>query len=1233
MALALVLHASGPAAFAQVRHHVPLFMSASNADRQGFVRVVNYDDRAGTVTVHAVDDTGYRPNPVSFSLGAKETVHFNSDDLEGGNPSKGMHRGVGPGNGDWRLQIETALDIEPLAYVRTSDGFLTSMHEVTAAEPGAAERYRVPTFNPGSNRKQQSRLRLVNPGRTAVEVEIDGLDDDGDPPPLGPVHLTLPAGAARVLTAQQIEDGDRGLSGRFGDGSGKWQLFVSADQPIQVMSLLRSPTRHLTNLTRGRLPGERSIPLFMAASAAGQQGFVRIINRSERDGTVRIHAYDDRGDRFGPVSFSLGAKETAHFNSGDLERGNTSKGLRGDLGDGIGNWRLEPETTLDIEALAYVRTSDGFLTSVHEVAGARGMSTSYWVPTFNPASNTRQQSMLRLVNPGSRSAEIEIDGLDDNGAPPRFGSVRLTLAAGSARVISAAQLEDGDRSLSGRFGDGSGKWQLFVSARAPIQVMSLLRSPTGHLTNLSGSSVVEVDPTGAPVAHDVSLSSNLTTPYIEAQLIGTDPDGDTLLYVLDGQSSGPGYLNAFVQPGSGRLFAELDPGDLDRVEIPYKVTNGTQFSEPAKVIVAIEETPTGGRGNLDQDPEEYGLIELDYFDLSSLPPFVDLSGNFPSAGNQGRQGSCVGWATAYALKTYQERVEEGWEFSPHTRFSPAWVYNQIRIPGPCDNPDDRFDCGSYIHEALELFIRDGAATESTMPYNPSDYLAQPSFEARREAARYKARGYRSLRSLEHLKGALANRLPVVIGMPVYRSFRTLSGRAPVYNDLGGQSEGGHAVTLVGYDDNRFGGAFKVINSWGQGWGDRGFFWLPYATVRDSRFGMHAYVLADGPNDDDDTRPRPPTPPPCGQGDPRPNLVPASWRATYNAEPGGAGRLRYVVRNTGRSTAPAGVDVNLILSDDLRADTSDYWVTYEEIPFVLRPGASAIRDDDNPLDFRFPETIPAGTYNMAVWVDDVGEVRECDESDNVSLGNNQVEFRFSLPDIAVESWWARWDRFGRGRLEYRVVNKGTSTIRRTDWDINLVLHTLLDPTDRRGSTYYLFYEDAGHRMAPGDAIFRDSTNPAFFNLLRDQQGVRVPSGLYYMSLWVDDLGQIRESNEWNNVSVGNNLVSILSASSETVSSRAAPGDSPDPAPPIEAASGSTFNGQVLPDRAWQKVEIIVQEDGARSVRFLEEVRAFELLGATVGGPSSEESEVVTYHESTNHSSDVLVFPRGELVRMP
>ena len=230
-------------------HAIPLVTSADNPSQQGFVRIINRSDRPGTVRIHAIDDDGGRFGPVSLSLGAKQTRHLNSRDLEDGNPDKGLSAGVGDGVGNWRLELTTDLVIESLAYIRTPDGFLTSIHAVAAHADDGSTRFHVSTFNPGRNSSQQSRLRLVNLGHTAAEIGISGLDDRGNAPPGGDVRLILPARSARLLTATELERGADGVSGQFGAGSGKWQLFVTSDEPIQVMSLLLSPTGNLTNLS------------------------------------------------------------------------------------------------------------------------------------------------------------------------------------------------------------------------------------------------------------------------------------------------------------------------------------------------------------------------------------------------------------------------------------------------------------------------------------------------------------------------------------------------------------------------------------------------------------------------------------------------------------------------------------------------------------------------------------------------------------------------------------------------------------------------------------------------------------------------------------------------------------------------------------------------------------------------------------------------------------------------
>ncbi|MCY3811484.1 MAG: hypothetical protein OXH15_06790 [Gammaproteobacteria bacterium] len=466
----------------ETAHPVPYFPAASDSTLQGFVRVINHSADAGVVLVDAYDDTGRHFGPLTLSLNGGETSHFNSDDLEAGNADKSLPAGTGPGHGDWRLALTSDLDIEVLSYIRTTDGFLSAMHDVAPIVGGY---HWIATFNPGRNHNQVSLLRLVNTSDERAEVWVTGIDDAGASPGHG-VTLSIPASASRTITASELESGVApGLSGALGNGQGKWQLIVESDRELAVMSLLSNPTGHVTNLSSvPDDPGESYVVgLFpAAANPNGWQGFVRVINSSEQAGEVTIQPADDSDWAYDPLTLAIGAKATAHFNSDDLELGNAAKGLSGGIGPGKGHWCLEISSDLDIRVLAYIRTEDGFVTGMHDKApDADG---SHRVATFNPGSNRNQRSFVRLVNMGAEDAIVEISGLDGAGKSPGR-AVRLSVGSGTATSLSAMALEAGDASMEGALGDGTGKWQLSVKSEQPLIVMSLLSNPTGHLTNLS----------------------------------------------------------------------------------------------------------------------------------------------------------------------------------------------------------------------------------------------------------------------------------------------------------------------------------------------------------------------------------------------------------------------------------------------------------------------------------------------------------------------------------------------------------------------------------------------------------------------------------------------------------------------------------------------------------------------------------------------------------------------------
>ena len=333
------------------------------------------------------------------------------------------------GAGDWRLELTSELDLEVLSYIRTWDGFLTAMHDLA---PVTEDGHRVAIFNPGSNPNQVSWLRLINPGTGAAAVTISGVDDAGAASG-GAVAVTVPAGGARTVSAAALETGD-GVQGSLGDGAGKWRLRVESAAAIRAMSLLQSPTGHLTNLsTVPRAPaqdGTHRVPMFPRAADGVRQGFARVRNRSAEAGAVTIEAIDDAGARFGPATLSIGAGETVHFNSEDLEGGNPDKGLSSGVGFGAGDWRLELTSERALEVLAYIRTEDGLLTAMHDLAPVT--EDGHRVAVFNPASNPNQISGLRLVNPGTEDAAVTIVGIDDAGVSPG-GEVVLTIPAGASR--------------------------------------------------------------------------------------------------------------------------------------------------------------------------------------------------------------------------------------------------------------------------------------------------------------------------------------------------------------------------------------------------------------------------------------------------------------------------------------------------------------------------------------------------------------------------------------------------------------------------------------------------------------------------------------------------------------------------------------------------------------------------------------------------------------------------------
>lgn len=468
---------------------IPYFPSASDpSDRQGLVRLLNLSSRAGELTIEAIDDGGMKSPPLVVSIDASSVLHLTSTDLEQGNLEKGLEAGTGPGQGAWVLALSSTVAIEAHPYIQMPDGYLTSINDIL---PNVDDAPIVTFYAPSVDSSPLGLLRLVNLNAETATVLISRVDQMSKASK--PVKVELPAHHARTYTTDELATGAAPeLSGILNEVEGLSRLKIETVPGVLAMSFSVNSAGHMTNLSSlAESSGMRFVPLFMsAADPHGRRGLIQVVNRESRGGSVSIQAFDDSGRAYETLSLTMDANSSVEIDSNDLELGNSSKGLSGGTGSGDGNWRLKLSSELDLDVLAFVRTPDGLSTPIQETVSP--VHNRHDVSWFMAVDDEDQVGLLRLINGGRRSANVTIHGTDDSGV--RRGKVHLTIEANASRTLTSTELESGGENLTGLVGNGFGGWRLAVTADAPIDVMNLLVTPTGHLVNLShASSVTSTD--------------------------------------------------------------------------------------------------------------------------------------------------------------------------------------------------------------------------------------------------------------------------------------------------------------------------------------------------------------------------------------------------------------------------------------------------------------------------------------------------------------------------------------------------------------------------------------------------------------------------------------------------------------------------------------------------------------------------------------------------------------------
>lgn len=219
----------------------------------------------------------------------------------------------------------------------------------------------------------------------------------------------------------------------------------------------------------------------------------------------------------------------------------------------------------------------------------------------------------------------------------------------------------------------------------------------------------------------------------------------------------------------------------------------------------------------------------------SLPTSTDLRKAMPPIYDQGNLGSCTANSVAGAAEFLLKKEKKS-DFMPSRLFI---YYNERMIEGTINQ-----DSGAALRDGVKVLNKYGVCDELIWPYKISKFKNKPTNTCYTKALLNEAVSYsRITNSVNDMKSCLAQGYPFMFGFTVYDSFESAAVAKTGIVPMPSKTEkvlGGHAVLAVGYDDSKQ--WFIVRNSWGSGWGDKGYFYMPYQYISNSNLVDDRWVV-------------------------------------------------------------------------------------------------------------------------------------------------------------------------------------------------------------------------------------------------------------------------------------------------------------------------------------------------------------------------------------------------------